>query len=127
MPKIYVKKPFKLQHADKDGAPTVTEFPVGNHEVPAAIAAHWFVKAHTGEEPAADPDTSAAADELLAELEAKARALQELADKLADREKAAAQREADLNARAEALDTREVAIAEREKAADAAAKQSGKK
>lgn len=115
MPKIYVKKAFTLHHNDERH-----DFPVGNHTVPADVAEHWYVKAHTGDEPAADPDAAAAADELLAELDAKAKALQVLADQLADREKAADQREADLNARAEALDAREVAIADREKAADSA-------
>ncbi|GAA7770964.1 hypothetical protein RN01_29815 [Cupriavidus sp. SHE] len=117
MPKIYVKKAFTLHHKDEKH-----EFPVGNHSVPAEVAEHWYVKAHTGDEPAVDPESAAVADELLAELDAKAKALQELADKLAEREKAADQREADLNGRAEALDTREVAISEREKAAEAAAK-----
>lgn len=142
MPKIFVKKAFTLQHEGEK-----QQFAVGNHSVPKEIADHWFVKAHIGDEPVTDPDTSAAADELLAELEAKAKELDERetalkenhgilqsireeqdakALALGEREKAADQRETDLNARAEALDTREVAIAEREKA-EAAAKQTGKK
>lgn len=113
MPKIYVKKAFKLQHNGE-----VLDFPVGNHTVDKEVAEHWFVKAHTGEEPAVDPDSAAAADELLAELDAKAKGLQELADKLAEREKAADKRDAELAAR-------EAAVVEREKAADA--KQPNKK
>ncbi|MGO4412483.1 hypothetical protein AB4Z27_05965 [Cupriavidus sp. KB_39] len=135
MPKIYVRKAFVLQH---DGGKH--EFPVGNHTVPPAVAEHWFVKAHIGEEPAAGGEAGdlaeqrAALDSAGQFLEGKAKELKERQDALdmragtvSDREKAADQREADLNARAEALDTREVAIAEREKAADAAAKQTGKK
>lgn len=142
--KIYVKKAFKLLGDDGKH----TDYPVGNHTVEKEVAEHWFVKAHTGDEPPVDPESAAAADALRAQLEEEASALAAvaatlnddrmaldaraaaLADgeaKLADRASAADQREADLNARAEALDGREVAIAEREKAAEAAAKQSGKK
>ncbi|MDN7549083.1 STY1053 family phage-associated protein [Burkholderia cenocepacia] len=114
MPKIYIKKAFKLLGDDGKHR----DFPVGNHTVDKEVAEHWFVKAHTGEEPAADPNAVAAADELLAELDAKAKGLQELAEKLAEREKAADKRDAELAAREEA-------VAEREKAADA--KQANKK
>lgn len=120
--KIYVEKAFTLQHEGKKH-----EFPVGNHTVSADVAEHWYVQAHIGQEPVTDPDTSAATEELLAELEGKARELDKQHAALAEREKAADQREADLNARAEAMDAREAAIAEREKAADASAKQTGKK
>ncbi|MDT6962916.1 hypothetical protein QTN24_15555 [Cupriavidus sp. SZY C1] len=116
---------------------------VAGEEVPRELVDHWYVKLHTGEAPTVDPGAEAAADELLAELEAKAKALDErekaLQDSqgilgsireeqnakalaLSEREKAADQREADLNARAEVLDGREVAIANREKAAEAAGK-----
>lgn len=142
--KIYVEKAFKL--LGEDGKHT--DYPVGNHIVEKETAEHWFVKAHAGDEPPIDPDSQAAADELLAELDSKAKELDER-EKAADqlkkdlqagfdnlrtlkaevesRHQAAAQREVDLNARAEALDAREVAIAEREKASEAAAKQTGKK
>jgi hypothetical protein len=106
MPKIYVKQPFTLQHKGEK-----RQFGVGNHDVDAQVAAHWYVKAHVGEEPSADPDTSAAADAMLAELQAKEKAL-------ADREKALQAREADLV-------SREQALADREKAAQNA--QSGAK
>ena len=102
MPKIYVKKAFKLQHEGE-----LHDFPVGNHTVDKEIAEHWFVKAHTGEEPAADPESAAAADELLAELDAKAKGLQELAGKLAEREKALDKREAELSEREKALDAKQ--------------------
>lgn len=110
MPKIYVHTPFTLQHK---GAKL--QFGIGNHTVDADVAAHWYVKAHVGEEPAADPDTSAAADAMLAELQAKEKAL-------ADREKALRAREAELA-------SREQALADREKAAQNAqstAKDEGK-
>ncbi|WP_436407334.1 STY1053 family phage-associated protein, partial [Burkholderia vietnamiensis] len=48
MPKIYVKKAFKLLGDDGKHR----DFPVGNHTVDKEVAEHWFVKAHTGEEPA---------------------------------------------------------------------------
>ena len=129
MPTIYVKKAFNLRHGGQKH-----EFPVGNHQVSEQIAKHWFVKAHTGDEPPVDPESAAAADALRVQLEEEVRTLADVATnlnerqrELDEREKAADQRETDLNARAEALDTREVAIAEREKAAEAAAKQTGKK
>jgi len=118
--KIYVNKAFKLQH---DGEHV--DFAPGNHSVEKDVAEHWFVKAHTGDEPVGGTDNDAVADELLAELDAKAKALQALADQLAEREKAAEARDMDLNTRASALDAREAALAEREKAADQA-KQLGK-
>ncbi|GMG90668.1 hypothetical protein Cmtc_18880 [Cupriavidus sp. TKC] len=135
MPKIYVKKAFTLHHKDEKH-----EFPVGNHSVSAEVAEHWYVKAHTGEEPAAGNDGDADLADRRAELESEAKMLTDVAAKLnedrltldaraaelVEREKAADQRETELNARAEALDAREVTIAEREKAADAAAK-TGKK
>lgn len=121
MPKIYIKKAFTLQH---DGEKH--EFAVGNHEVPAAIAAHWFVKAHTGEEPAGGIDAEAEAAERLAELDAKAKALLEAADMLADREKALAEREQAADQRDADLAKREAAVAEREQAADKAAADAAK-
>jgi len=143
MPTIYVKKAFNLRHGGEK-----LEFPVGNHQVSEEIAKHWFVKAHTGDKPPADPESAAAADALRAQLEEEARTLAAVAStlnddrlaldaraaaladgeaKLAERASAVDLREADLNTRAEALDGREVAIAEREKAAEAAAKQTGRK
>ena len=144
MPKIYVKKAFRLQHKGE-----THEFPVGNHSVPADVAEHWLVKAHIGDEPQLDPDTSAAADELLAELEAKAKQLdareqhvtgmeKAMADHMTDltgreevlatRAKEADERAADLDAREKAVSAREQAMAAAEKAtAEAASKQAGKK
>lgn len=122
MPTIYVKKAFRLRHGGE-----AHDFAVGNHSVSEEVAKHWFVKAHTGSEPAVDPSAKAAADELMAELEGKAKELKVQADKLTEREKAAEAREADLAKRAEALDTREAALTEREKASEAAAKQQGGK
>lgn len=138
MPKIYVKKAFTLQHEGEKH-----EFAVGNHDVPAAIAAHWFVKAHTGEEPAAGNEAEqndlaeqrAALDSAAQLLEGRAEQLAQLQNELAERDKAIAareqaadQREADLNARADALAASAVSIADREKAlADAVAKQTSKK
>lgn len=142
--KIYVEKAFKLLGDDGKH----TDYPVGNHTVEKDTAEHWFVKAHTGDEPPVDPATAAETDALRAQLEDEASALTRIAEtlnadrkaldaragaltdgeaKLVERLRAADQREIDLNARAEALDAREVAIAEREKAADAVAKQTGKK
>ena len=143
MPKIYVKKAFRLQHKGE-----THDFPVGNHSVPSDVAEHWLVKAHIGDEPQADADTSAAADELLAELEAKANELEARekaigeqheilktirseqdakAKELADREKAAGQRSADLDEREAALAQREQALATAEKAAVEAAAKTSKK
>ncbi|WP_427183535.1 STY1053 family phage-associated protein [Bordetella bronchialis] len=110
MPKIYVHKPFTLQYKGEK-----RQFGVGNHSVDADVAAHWYVKAHVGEEPAADPGTSAAADAMLAELQAKENAL--------------AERAAQLDAREADLAKREQALADREKAAQNAqstAKDDGK-
>ncbi|MBR8654297.1 hypothetical protein KDH83_13425 [Achromobacter sp. Marseille-Q0513] len=106
MPKIYVNREFTLQLGGEKRL-----FTVGNHSVDAETAKHWYVLAHIGDEPAVDPDTSAAADALLAELDARAHKLQKLEDQVAEREKAAAARETELA-------QREDAVAEREKAAD---------
>lgn len=109
--KIYVHTPFKLHHEGEHKT-----FPRGNHSVDEDVAGHWYVKAHTGEEPSgADADTTAAADALLAELDVKAK-------DLAEREKALADRESELAAKEEDFKKREAALAEREKAADKAAK-----
>ena len=40
---IHVHTPFKLTHADN----SVQEFGKGRHNVPEAVASHWFVEAHT--------------------------------------------------------------------------------
>ncbi|VVE79392.1 STY1053 family phage-associated protein [Pandoraea sputorum] len=101
MPKIYVNKAFIL---NAGGEPQ--HFPVGNHTVSAEIADHWFVKAHVGE-PAPVGESERAADELLADLDKREKALVE-------REKAAEQRDADLA-------KREDAVTAREKAAEQAA------
>lgn len=109
--KIQVAKAFQLNV--KGGAPMY--FPIGNHTVDQEVADHWFVKAHLGGESAESGDNEAAADELLAELDAKAKALQAAADELAKREQALDKREADLA-------EREQAVAEREKSLEAKAK-----
>lgn len=148
MPKIYIAKAFKLQHQDKDGKPTVTHFDVGNHTVPADVAEHWFVKAHTGEEPAAGTDDDAdlaekrsALDSAAEFLEGKAKELKGLQDaldartialtegeaKLAGRVSAADQRAAELDQREAALAAREQALATAEKAAAEAAAKTVKK
>lgn len=106
MPKIYVHTAFTLRHNGE-----VLTFPVGVHTVDAAVANHWYTKAHVGDEPVVDPDTGAAADALLAELEERARGLQDAEGKLAQREQAAEAREAK-------LDEREKAVVQREQAAD---------
>lgn len=96
MPKIYVKKAFTLNAGSEP-----QQFAVGNHNVPAEVAEHWFVKAHIGEpEPASESER--AADELLSDLAKREKALTE-------REKAAEQRDADLAKREEAVTAREKA------------------
>lgn len=141
--KIYVEKAFTLQHEGQKH-----EFTVGNHTVEAEIAEHWYTQAHIGKEPAADADTSAAADELLAELEGKAKELDERekalreshgilqsireeqeakAQALVDRESVAAQRAAELDQREAALAAREQALATAEKAVAEAAAKTAKK
>lgn len=139
MAKNHVHTPFSLT----EDSGNIRKFAAGD-EVPRELADHWYVKLHVGDAPAVDLATEAAADELLAELEAKSKELDER-EKAADQLKkdlqagfddlrtlkaevearvlAADQREADLNARAEALDGREVAIAEREKAVEVAAQE----
>jgi len=97
--KIHVAKPFKL--LTEKGEPM--HFGVGNHTVDQAVADHWFVKAHLDGE-SAGGDTEAAADELLAELEAKAKAVQEAEATLAAREAEVAEREKAVAAREQALD-----------------------
>lgn len=145
MPKTtkYVKKAFTLLH---DGEKH--EFSVGQ-VLPEQFHEHWYAQAHSGDHPvAADAGTAAAADELLAELEAKAKKLDEREKALAaataaldvrvadltDREQKLAARAKELDARdgdhvtrARTLDEREAALAEREKASEAAAKQQGGK
>lgn len=52
---IHVHTPFKLTHLDN----SVQEFGKGRHNVPEAVATHWFVEAHTeslGEYSAPDID-----------------------------------------------------------------------
>lgn len=128
--KIYVNKAFKLldpdtkQHAD---------YPVGNHTVEKEVAEHWFVKAHTGAEPPLDPDAQAAADELMAELDARAQALQAQAKDLDAREKLLAgrvrdaeQRDADLAKREQGIEAKAKEVEEAKAKADAAAKASSK-
>ncbi|WAL80961.1 hypothetical protein OYT13_13865 [Pandoraea sp. XJJ-1] len=101
MPKIYVKKAFTLNAGSEP-----KQFAVGNHSVSAEVADHWFVKAHVGEpEPASESEK--AADELLADLAKREKALTE-------RELAADERDADLA-------KREEAVAAREKVAEQAA------
>lgn len=94
--KIHVAKAFKL--LGKDGKQH--DFPVGNHTIDQDVAEHWFVKAHLDGESAQSADTEAAADELLAELEAKAKAIDEREAKVAEREKAVAEREQAIEAKA---------------------------
>lgn len=112
MPKIYVKREFTLQIGGEK-----RHFAVGNHSVDAETAKHWYVQAHVGDEPAADPDTSAAADALLAGLDEKEKALVSRAGALDAREGVIADREQALQARETELATREQALADREQAA----------
>jgi hypothetical protein len=129
MPKIYVKKAFTLQHEGEKH-----EFAVGNHDVPAAIAAHWFVKAHTGDEPAAGSEAEqsdlaeqrAALESAAQLLEGRAEQLQQLQDQLAQRQQAIAEREQAADQRDADLAKREAAVAEREQAADKAASDAAK-
>lgn len=96
MPKIYVKKAFTLNCGGEQ-----RHFPVGPHTVAADVAEHWYAKAHIG-----DPEplgaSELAADELLAELAKREKALTE-------REKTAEQRDAELAKREEAVTAREKA------------------
>lgn len=128
MPKIYVKKAFTLQHGGEKH-----QFAVGNHDVPAAIAAHWFVKAHTGDEPAggdAEPsdlaEQRAALDSAAQFLEGRAEQLAKLQEELADREKAVAEREDAAEQRDVSLLAREKAVTEREQAVEKAAADAAK-
>lgn len=113
----YVHKAFTLQHEGEKH-----KFAVGE-VLPEKFHDHWYAKAHSSDQPV--PADAGAAEELMAELEGKAKELKAQADKLTEREKAAEAREADLAKRAEALDAREAALTEREKAAEAK-QQSGK-
>lgn len=101
MPKIYVKKAFTLNCGGER-----QHFPVGPHTVGADVAEHWYAKAHIGE-PEPPSEAEAAAEELLADLE--------------QREKALAAREKAADARDAQLAKREEAVAAREKAAEQAA------
>ncbi len=129
MPKIYVKKAFKLQHGGEKH-----EFAVGNHDVPAAIAAHWFVKAHTGDEPVSGSDAEpndlaeqrAALDSAAQFLEGRAEQLKQLQDELDQREKTVASREQAAAQRDVSLLAREKAVTEREQAAEKAAADAAK-
>lgn len=128
MPKIYVKTPFKLQHGGE-----TREFGVGNHTVPPAMAEHWYVKAHIGEEPPAGEEGDAALAEQRAALdsaaeflEGKAKQLKDQQDDLDAREKAIAAREQAAEQREADLVKRETAVAEREQAADKAAADAAK-
>ena len=119
MPKIYVNREFTLQLGGEK-----RHFTVGNHTVDAETASHWYVKAHVGDEPALDPDTSAAADALLSELDARAKVLQDAEVKVAQREQAADTREARLDEREKAMAQREQAVVDAEQAAAAKPKTS---
>ncbi|QYY30245.1 hypothetical protein K2O51_23010 [Cupriavidus pinatubonensis] len=128
MPKIYVKKAFTLHHKDERH-----DFPVGNHTVPADVAEHWYVKAHTGEEPAAgegEPDDlaekRAVLDSAAEFLEGRAKQLKDLQDDLGGRERAVAEREQAAEQRDADLAKREATVAEREQAADKAAADAAK-
>ena len=46
MPTIRVAKRFTLQTRGERGMPKMVAFEVGDHDVEAAIADNWFVKAH---------------------------------------------------------------------------------
>ncbi len=145
MPKIYVKTPFTLTHDDT----SKTSFAVGEHEVDAEVADHWFTKLHTGEKPVAagtpvslpaggsdaDQDDSAAElgkrEEALAanaealrvraaELEVQRVNLGVHKAELDARHGSLEERAAGLNAREAELDAREDAIATREAALAAA-------
>ncbi|WP_407059265.1 hypothetical protein ACKZDW_02450 (plasmid) [Ralstonia syzygii subsp. celebesensis] len=111
MPKIYIKTAFTLTHEDGTKVP----FPVGEHEVDADVADHWYVKAHAGEKPVAGAPASAAEDSTgddangdngVAKAELDARAAE-----LAKFEVALSAREAELDAREDAIAKREAAIA----------------
>ncbi|WP_346827773.1 STY1053 family phage-associated protein [Serratia inhibens] len=72
---IHVHTPFKLTHADN----SVQEFGKGRHNVPEAVATHWFVEAHT--EALGDytpPNIDEAGAQRITELEAKVTELQRL-------------------------------------------------
>lgn len=145
MPKktIYIKAPFTLTHDDT----SKTSFEVGEHEVDADVADHWFTKLHTGEKPVAggtpvtpagggDVEQADRADELAkreealaanaealraraAELEVQRVNLGVLKDELEARHGSLEERAAGLSFREAELDTREDAIAKREAAAAA--------
>ncbi|WP_198952933.1 MULTISPECIES: hypothetical protein [unclassified Achromobacter] len=114
MPKIYVHTAFNLQHGGEKHF-----FPIGNHTVAADIASHWYTKAHTGDEPQGDPDTSAAADAMIAELEAQEKALVARTGDLDARAAVLDKQEADIQAREDAVGKSEAAAGERDKALDA--------
>ncbi|MGK2829237.1 STY1053 family phage-associated protein [Ralstonia pseudosolanacearum] len=141
MPKIHVHKPFTLTNDDG----TQTSFAVGEHDVEAHVANHWYVKAHAGEKTEVggaggdneQPDDDAGAElaeqrkileSAAAMLEGRAEQLAKMQDDVADRETAVAKREGELSEREEALraretelDAREDAIAAREASIAAAA------
>ena len=111
MPKIYVNREFTLQLGGEK-----RHFPVGNHTVDPETAKHWYVLAHIGDEPAGDPDTSAA-EALLAGLEEKEKSLVSRSGDLDAREVVIADREQDIQTRETDLASREQAVADREQAA----------
>lgn len=72
---IHVHTPFKLTHTDN----SVQEFGKGRHNVPEAVASHWFVEAYTealGDYP--PPNIDEAGAQRIAELEGKVTELQQL-------------------------------------------------
>ncbi|WCM21365.1 hypothetical protein NDK50_07930 [Paraburkholderia bryophila] len=103
MAKIHVHTAFTLMSDDA----TTKSFSPGLHEVADDVAEHWYVRLHTGEEPAPDlaPSDEQAINELSAELEAETERLAAL--------------ESALDARGADLDRREAAIAAREADFDA--------
>ncbi|WP_287820141.1 hypothetical protein [Achromobacter sp.] len=112
MPKIYVNREFTVQIGGEK-----RHFTVGNHTVDAETAKHWYVQAHIGDEPTVDPDTSAAAEALLADLADKEKALMSRSGALDAREAVIADREQAIQVREADLATREQALADREQAA----------
>ncbi|TDV39535.1 hypothetical protein C7405_101654 [Paraburkholderia caballeronis] len=116
MPKLYVHTPFTLRHDDG----RLEQFTVGERDIPADTAAHWYVK-HHAREPGDAPPPAAASHGDAAASAAIAAARAELdaeAVRIAQQRAELEAFERDLASRAEGLDTREAAIDMRESAAD---------
>jgi peptidoglycan hydrolase CwlO-like protein len=116
MPKLHVHTAFTLRHDNGE----TESFGVGEHNFPAPVAAHWYVKHHTRESGAVEAKSSAAKDngasKDLAEREA---ALKDTAELLNGAKAELDARSAHLDQRSADLDARDAELLEREKAHEA--------